>query len=237
MAKKSDKVSEGAPKKRRWYQNYIDAYNVITRSFSWFPIVLIAAPIIVMGLAVLFAILTGGWVFWMIAGVLTAALVDLGLLAYLLRPAMYRQVDGKAGAVYAVLSQITRGWVIDDEPVAVNRSQDVIWQIIGRPGVVLISEGPSSRVLPMLNNERKRINRAITNVPIIYIQTGNDEGQVPIPKLMRKLKKQKKVLTKHEVPAVANRLSAIGSRGVPVPKGVDPYKARQGSSRRALRGQ
>ena len=161
----------------------------------------------------------------------------MSLLAYLVRPAMYQQVDGRPGAVYAVLSQIRRGWVVEEEPVAVNKNQDLIWQLVGRPGIVLISEGPSSRVLPMLHNERKRINRAITNVPVIYIQSGHDAGQVPLTKLSKELRRQKKVLTKHEVPAVANRLQAIGSRGIPMPKGVDPYKAQRQGSRRALRGQ
>ena len=44
----------------------------------------------------------------------------------------------------------------------------------------------------------------------------------------------KKVLTKQEVPAVANRLTAIGNRGIPIPKGVDPTNTR--ANRKALRG-
>ncbi len=224
-----------APKKRRWYKNIADAYGVVKRSYKWLPAALIVLPILLIAVGILLGVLTSGWVFWILSAVLVALLVDMSLLAYLLRPAMYKQVDGKVGSVYAALAQIRRGWVKDEEPVAVNKNQDLVWRIVGRPGVVLISEGPSNRVIPLLKNEQKRIQRAITNVPIILIQVGHGEGQVPLSKLESKLRKQKKTLTKNEVPAVANRLNAIGSRGVPIPKGIDPYKARSGS-RKALRG-
>lgn len=232
MAKKTDPA---APKKRRWYHNFADAYTVVKRTYPWITIALIALPIILIGLGVLFGLLWDRLIFMIITGVMLALLGDMSLLAYLLRPAMYRQVEGKVGSVYAVISQIKRGWVIDEEPVAVSKNQDLVWRIVGRPGVVLISEGPSSRVVPMLQNEKRKISRAISNVPVTFIQVGTGEGQVPLRKLNRALKRLKKVLTKHEVPAVANRLNALANRGAPVPKGVDPYKAR-GASRKALRG-
>ena len=237
MAKKNDHGQSPARKKQRWYHNFIDAYKVVKRTYPWIGIAMIAAPVVLIALGVLGAIFLRLGAFWIITAVTLSVLVDMSLLAYLVRPAMYQQVDGRPGAVYAVLSQIRRGWVVEEEPVAVNKNQDLIWQLVGRPGIVLISEGPSSRVLPMLHNERKRINRAITNVPVIYIQSGHDAGQVPLTKLSKELRRQKKVLTKHEVPAVANRLQAIGSRGIPMPKVVDPYKAQRQGSRRALRGQ
>ncbi len=232
MAKKTDST---APKKRRWYHNFVDAYNVTKRSYSWLPVVMIAAPILIIALSVLLGLMLDSLVFSIITGIMLALLADMALLAFLLRPAMYKQVDGKAGSVYAVISQIRRGWNVDDEPVAVDKNQDLVWRLVGRPGVVLISEGPSNRVMPLLQNEKRKVNRAVANVPVTFIQVGHDEGQVPLPKLNRKLRSLKKVLTKHEVPAVANRLNALSSKGLPIPKGIDPYKVR-GGSRKALRG-
>ncbi|WRS29825.1 DUF4191 domain-containing protein [Actinomycetaceae bacterium MB13-C1-2] len=231
MAKNTDTA---APKKRRWYENFVDAYKVIKRTYSWFPFLLIAAPIIIIGLGVLGGFVFHSMVFWVISGVMLAIIADMALLAFLLRPAMYKQIDGKVGSVYAVISQIKRGWDIEEEPVAVNKTQDLVWRLVGRPGVVLISEGPSNRVLPLLQNEKRKVSRAITNVPVVFIQVGHDEGQVPLTKLNRKLKSLKKVLTKHEVPAVANRLNALSSKALPIPKGVDPYKTR--TNRKAMRG-
>lgn len=232
MAKDKDTP---APKKRRWYNNLADAYSVVKRSYSWITAAIIGIPVLFIVLGILMGAITDHYLFWVLAGVMLAAMSALGLLAALLRPAMYKQVDGKVGSVYAVISQIRRGWDIDDEPVAINKNQDLVWRIVGRPGVVLISEGPSSRVLPMLQNEKRKTLRAISNVPVIFIQVGHDQGQTPLTKLNAKLGKQKKVLTKQEVPAVANRLHALGTNTLPIPKGVDPTKARS-ASRKALRG-
>ena len=72
------------------------------------------------------------------------------------------------------------------------------------------------------------------NVPVHIIQTGHDEGQVELAKLQGKLRGFKKILTKEEVPAVSNRLNALQSNALPIPKGIDPMKARP--NRRAMRG-
>lgn len=235
MAKKDkSKGTTGAPKKQRFHETLRDAYNVVKRTYSWIGVALIGLPIILIGLGVLFGILWGRPVFPIITGVLLALTVDMMLLSLLIRPAMYRQLDGRVGSVYAVISQIRRGWVVEEEPVAANRSQDVVWRLVGRPGVVLISEGPSSRVRSLLITEKRRIARSLPNVPVTFIEVGHGEGQVPLPKLNKALRGLKKVLNKQEVPAVANRITAIGTNAIPIPKGVDPNNVR--ASRRALRG-
>ena len=226
---------EAAPKKRRWYQTFGDAYKAVKRTFPWITAALILAPILIIALAVLAGVLWGNLVLLIITGVMLAVLADMSMLAFLIRPAVYRQVEGRVGSVYSVISQIRRGWTVEEEPVAANKSQDLVWRIVGRPGVVLITEGPTARVAPLVSAEKRKILRTVANVPIVVINVGQDEGQVRLPKLNRELRKQKKQLTKHEVPAVANRLNALGNRGPAIPKGVDPTKAR-GMSRRALRG-
>ncbi len=235
MAKKDKSAgTTGAPKKQRFHQTLIDAYKVVRRTYPWIGAALIALPIIFIGLGVLFGILWHRPIFLPLTGILLAITVDMLLLSMLIRPAMYKQLDGRVGSVYAVISQIRRGWIVQDEPVAANRSQDVVWRIVGRPGIVLISEGPTSRVRPLLINEKRRIARSVANVPVIFVEVGHDEGQVPLAKLNRRLNGLKKVLTKQEVPAVANRLNALSHNPVPIPKGVDPNNMR--ANRRALRG-
>ena len=54
-----------------------------------------------------------------------------------------------------------------------------------------------------------------------------------IAKLTKKLGKLKNELTKGEVGAVNKRISSMGTK-LPIPKGVDPYKARP--DRKAARG-
>ena len=229
---KEDTSASASGGKRRWYHNLKDSYTVVKRSYKWAPLALVAMPVLVLVGAVAYALYSGSWIFSLITAVMLSITLDMGLLTTLLRPAMYKQIDGKMGAAYAVISQIKKGWAWEEEPVAVNRQQDIVWQLVGRPGVVLVSEGPSSRVRQMLVNEKKRVRRVVRNVPITFIEVGNGEGQVPLAKLNRKLRSLPKTLTKQEVPAVANRLTAVGSKGVAIPKGVDPYNTR--ANRKAM---
>lgn len=225
-------------KKRRWYRNIADAYRITQRSYPWVGWLMAGIAVVLIGAGVLVGALSGGrafsFVMWIVTGVLVAALVNMYLLSSLVRRAMYSQIEGTVGSVYAVISQIKRGWIVSEQPVAANREKDVVWRLIGRPGVVFISEGPSSRVKPLLNQERRRVNRVAQNVPVIVIEVGRGPGQVPLAKLERQLRKLSKVLTKEEVPAISQRLAAVQSTAAPIPKGVDPARARP--NRRAMRG-
>lgn len=223
------------PKKRRWYHNLADAYRITKRTYPWIGWLLAGSAILTLCLALIIAALTdGSWILWTILGIAVGATVAMTILSLLVRRAMYTQIDGTVGSVYAVLSQIKSGWIIPEEPLTVTREQDVVWRLFGRPGVVLISEGPSNRVQPLLSAERKKISRVVKNVPVHVIQVGHGEGQLELAKLEGRLKKLKKVLTKEEVPAVSARLSALQSHALPIPKGVDPMKMRP--NRRAMRG-
>ena len=222
-------------KKRRWYHNVADAYRITARSYPWLKWVLAAVIIVSLALSVLIAALTqGSWVLWILMGVMTGILVAMLLLSYLAPRAMYSQIEGTVGSVYAVLSQIKRGWIIYERPVSATREQDIVWRIVGRPGVVLISEGPSSRVRPLLNAERKKIQRVAQNVPVHLIEVGTGEGQVRLANLQSRLRKFTNVLTREEIPSVSQRLNALTSSSAPIPKGVDPNRVRM--NRRALRG-
>jgi hypothetical protein len=56
---------------------------------------------------------------------------------------------------------------------------------------------------------------------------------VPISQIAKTMNKYKNELTKTEVNAVSKRISSLGNR-LPIPKGIDPYKARP--DRKAARG-
>ena len=113
--------------------------------------------------------------------------------------------------------------------VAVSRNQDLISRAVGKPGVVLISEGPSNRVVPMLANERKKTARWVPDVPIYEIQVGNEAGQVPLARLQKEINKLPRNLRGGEITEVRRRLDAIGNAAtaMPIPKGPMPTSARQ----------
>ena len=124
-------------------------------------------------------------------------------------------------------SSLRRGWRGSEMPVAVNpKSQDAIYRAVGRAGVVLIAEGPKNRTNRMLDEERRKITRVLPNVPVSTLHVGPDEGAVPLHRINRSLGKFKRVLTRAEVLAVSNRLSSLPGAKLPIPKGVDPLRAR-----------
>lgn len=143
--------------------------------------------------------------------------------------AAYKQIDGQPGAAAAVIQSIRGNNWAATPAVAVNKSQDIVTRVVGRPGVVLVSEGPSNRVVPMLANERKKTARWVPEVPIYEIQVGNDEGQVPLLKLQSALGKLPRNLRGGEVTDLRRRLDALGNaqNAMPVPKGPMPTSTRQ----------
>ncbi|WP_130176858.1 DUF4191 domain-containing protein [Cryobacterium sp. SO1] len=164
---------------------------------------------------------------WIVAGVLGGILAMLIILGRRAEKAAYSQIEGQPGAVGAVLrSSLKRGWVGSEMPVAVNgRTQDAVYRAVGRGGVVLISEGPRTRTARMLEEEKRSVAKVGGNVAVTVIAVGPDSDAVPLHKLARRLTKIKPSLTKAEVLAVNNRLNSM-TRKLPIPKGVDPTKAR-----------
>ncbi|OKL50059.1 DUF4191 domain-containing protein [Boudabousia marimammalium] len=223
-----------APKKRRFYHNLKDAYTMVHRTYKWLGWALLAISVGLIGLSIALGIIFDHWIAYPITGIMLALLADLTLLTVLLNPALYDQLDGRPGAVGAVLSRQSKGWIVSDTPAVITRDQDIVWRAIGRPGIILISEGPSHRVGRLLESERKRIRRLVPNAPIHMIQYGHEEGQVPLAKLAKKMRSFKHSLSKSEVPAVDRRLSSLRGPEMGIPKGVDPTKMR--ASKRAMYG-
>ena len=162
----------------------------------------------------------------------------LGALIVLTRRAeraAYSQIEGVPGAAGQALKTLRRGWTVSEEPVAVDpRTRDTVFRAVGRPGVVLVSDGPVPRVERMLEAERRRVARLLPDVPLHVIRSGRGQGQVPIAKLPRHLMRLKPTLNKAEITAVLKRLRAMGGMRLPMPKGVDPMRARP--DRKAARG-
>ena len=172
-----------------------------------------------------------GLVLWIVTGLMAGLLAFMIILGRRAERAAYGQIAGKPGAVGAVLkSSLPRGWTGSEMPVAVSpKTQDAVYRAVGRGGVVLIGEGPKTRTQRMLDEERRRVVRILPNVPVSFLHVGPDEDSIPLHKLSKKVGKLKKTLNKAEVHAVNNRVSSLsrGGKGIlPIPKGMDPLKAR-----------
>jgi hypothetical protein len=169
-----------------------------------------------------------GLVLWIVAGVLGGVLLFLVVLGRKAERAAYSQIEGQPGAVGAVLkSSLRRGWTASEMPVAVSpKTQDAVYRAVGTGGVVLIGEGPKSRTQKMLEEERRRVTRILPNVAVNFLQVGPDADSIPLHRIPARMARFKRSLTKAEVYAVSNRLSSLGKNQLPIPKGVDPLRAR-----------
>lgn len=167
---------------------------------------------------------------------LTAVLIalPLGLLAatfWFSRRAMraaYSRIEGQPGAAAAVIESLRGKWAVTPA-VAVSRNEDMVSRVIGKPGVILVSEGAPSRVGHMLANERKKTARWVPDIPIYEIQIGDEEGQIALRQIQKTLGKLPKNLRGSEVTEVRRRLEAIGNaqQSMPIPKGPMPTSPRQ----------
>jgi hypothetical protein len=193
---------------------------------------------------VVIGLLVKNWVYFLILGLPLAALAASMVLSIRAKRAAYKSIEGKPGAAGAALSSLRRGWYFEQQPVAAEAgragdmaSAAMVFRATGRPGVVLVAEGPRVRATKLAESERKKISRiAGASVPVTVLRIGEDGGQdeVSIRKVASKLQRMKPVLTKEEVAAVNKRLKAMGGMRPPLPAGVDPNRVRM--DRKAMRG-
>lgn len=232
MARSKDSTTKKAKEPGRLRQMY-QVFRMTLRYDSnaiWFFLLAFLVPV---ALGVVLAIVLSGdnWfgiVLYVIAGVLGGLLAFLIVLGRRAERAAYSQIEGQAGAVGAVLkTSLRRGWTGSEMPVHVSpKTQDAVYRAVGRGGIALIGEGPRSRTQKMLEDERRSIARILPNVPIHFVHVGPDADSVPLYRIPATLRSYKSVLRKPEVIAISNRLNSLGKGGLPIPKGIDPYKVR-----------
>jgi Domain of unknown function (DUF4191) len=152
---------------------------------------------------------------------LLAAMVLFGRFA---QSAQYSAVEGQPGAAAAILQSMRGNWTVTPA-VSANRNMDVVHRAVGRPGVVLVGEGAPTRLGSLLAAEKKRISRVSYDTPIYDIQVGNEEGQVPVRKLQRKIMRLPRNLKPAEVSELNYRLKAL-PQSLQAPKGPMPRSGR-----------
>ncbi len=147
----------------------------------------------------------------------------------------YSTLDGQPGAGGAALQGLKKGWSYQQEPIAVDggrtanlQNAAMVYRAVGRPGVVLIGEGPAGRAERLLQAEQRKVGRLVPNVPITTyrVGTGSGENVVTTRDLVVRMGKMKNVLTKQEVAAVDKRLRALNRIKPPIPQGIDPQRMR-----------
>ena len=198
----------------------------------WWMLLAFLAPVLVL---LLVGLLVDMIIYLTLIGVMLGVLAAMIVLARRAEKAAYSQIAGQPGASSAALRTLRRGWNVEEQPVAVDpRTQDLVFRAVGRPGVVLVSEGPLPRAGRLAEQERKRIARILPNVPIHVLHSGDGEGQIPLRKLSSTVTRLKPAIDKAAVSEIARRLRAMGAARPPIPKGIDPMRMRP--DRKGVRG-
>ena len=111
-----------------------------------------------------------------------------------------------------------------DEPVAITKQMDVVYRVVGPPGIVLIGEGNQNRLRQLMASERRKHERVAAETPIHEVVCGNGEGEVPLPKLVRHVQKLGRDVKPAEMTDILNRLKALDANrsAIPMPKGPVP---------------
>jgi len=158
-------------------------------------------------------------------GVLLGVLVGMILFGRFAQAAQYSAIEGQPGAAAAVLENMRGNWTVTPA-IAANRNMDVVHRTVGRPGVVLVGEGSPTGLASLLANEKKRVSRVAFEVPIFEFQVGNQEGQIPLSKLQRKVMRLPRNLKPAAISDLNHRLKAL-QPSLQAPKGPIPRNIRQ----------
>jgi len=190
-----------------------------------------AMPIIIgsgLGILVVFVVvglLIGLAPLFIPLGVLLGLLVGMILFGRFAQSAQYKAIEGQPGAAAAVLENMRGNWTVTPA-IAANRNMDVVHRTVGRPGVILVGEGSPNRLASLLAAEKKRVARVAYEVPIFEFQVGNEEGQIPLGKLQRKVMRLPRNLKPAAVSDINHRLKAL-QPSLQAPKGPIPRNIRQ----------
>lgn len=167
-----------------------------------------------------------GAVLWVVFGILAGTLLFLIVLGQVTQKLMYSNLEGQIGAVSSLIkNQLRRTWRGSEIPVRMNKSSDTVYRLVGRPGVVLVSEGQLSRVSPLVEEARKEVHRIVPAIPIHSLHVGADG--LALKDFFKTMYKLRGSIKTAEVLVVANRLQSVAKTPMSqMPKGIDPTKMR-----------
>ncbi len=206
-----------APPKQRWYVQIKETYKFASTEISLLALRLLAV------FGIVFAIVFGiGFaldltLYFGILAFGTALLSTTFFFGKIAEKAAYSSIAGQVGAAASVLNAIRGSWFVTPA-VGVDKNQNMVHRVVGRPGIVLVGEGSRPGVL--LAEQRKAHARYAQGVPIHEIIV--DDVEVTISNLQKTVKKLGKSLRPAEVTQVRNRLKALPQTALPIPKGPLP---------------
>jgi hypothetical protein len=101
----------------------------------------------------------------------------------------------------------------------------MVHRVSGKAGIILVGEGGFG-VKSLILDEKRKMERFLSGVPVTEVIVGDGEGQVSIRKLQKHLKKLPKKLSTVQLREVRARVKSVGGLNLPMPKGPMPTNIR-----------
>lgn len=206
-----------APPKQRWYVQIKETYKFASNEISFLALRLLGVFAVVFGIFFGIGVAIDQTIFFGIFAFGTALLATTFFFGKVAEKAAYSSIAGQVGAAASVLNAIRGAWFVTPA-VGVDKNQNMVHRVVGRPGIILVGEGSRPGVL--LAEQRKAHARYAQGVPIHEITV--DDVEITISNLQKKIKKLGKSLRPAEVTQVRNRLKALPQTALPIPKGPMP---------------
>ena len=205
------------PPKQRWYVQIKETYSFARKEISFLALRLIAVFALVFAVIFGIGIAIDQKLFLGFLGFTTSLLITVFYFGKIAEKAAYSSISGQVGAAASVLNAIRGAWFVTPA-VGVDKNQNMVHRVVGRPGIILVGEGSRPGVL--LAEQRKAHARFAQGVPIHELIVG--EGDLTISNLQKTVKKISKSLRPAEVTEVRKRLEALPKTALPIPKGPMP---------------
>ena len=215
-----EKREKKVRKTPEWIKTLRQAYSVTREARPILPILLLAIFIGVMAIGIGIGIAVDRTLYISLMTIPFALIITLFSFSRIAEGAAYASIAGRAGAGASVLMSIRKGWTTT-AGVQVARNQDLVHRSLGRAGVVITGEG-SNNVRVMMTDERRKMERFLSGVPVHEILVGDEEGRIPLRKIQKHLKKLPKKLTKSQLREARAREKSLGGMKLPMPKGPMP---------------
>jgi hypothetical protein len=213
-----------APEKQSQLAVLKDAYKLVRKESPIGILYSILSFILVLVGGVLFGKSIGHPIYLGFISLPLAFLIAFFLFTRFANSAAFASIEGQVGAGASVLMSIRRGFVTTPA-VNVSRNQDMVHRVSGKAGIILVGEGSNS-VKSLLQDERRKMERFLSGVPVTEVIVGDGPGQVSIRKLQKHLKRLPKKLNTAQLREVRARVRSVGGLNIPMPKGPMPTNVR-----------
>jgi hypothetical protein len=221
--------ANGASRKQKRAQLRL-AFSMTRKADSRMLPLVLGAFLITLAVFVLLGLLVSHPVYLGILGLMFALVVAAAVFGRRVQKTAFTQVEGQLGAAAAVLQNMRGNWRVTPA-VAFTKEQDLLHQVIGRPGVILVGEGAPNRVRNLVGARKRELARLIGDTPIYDVSVGDAEGQLTLRDLERHFAKLPHNIKPARVNELDSRLKALKPATLPIPKGPMPTRVPRGKMR------